>query len=94
MEVTGATYDPNKSIRFTLYLPDGTPISKQEISILLTSKFRAKPFRTNQYRKLKLDRTDIEKTTRQYNKDITIVPYIKIISIFKLPFIILIPFLL
>jgi hypothetical protein len=60
----------------TFYLPEGIKISKYKLSKLLTSKFRAKPTRTNQSRGFIVKRKDIEKISKQY----VVIEEIKIIN--------------
>lgn len=59
--VTQATDYSYNFTNSTSYLPDGTTISKKEISKILVSKFRAKSHRTNQNRGPRFDKKDIKK---------------------------------
>jgi hypothetical protein len=61
----------------TFYLPDGTKISKYRLSRLLTSKFKAKPLRTNQFRGYRVNKNDIEKISKQYR----IIDEIKVLDV-------------
>ncbi len=67
--------NPLDALGSTLYLPDGTKISKYRISKLLKSKFNAKPIRTNQYRGYGVNRKNLEKISRHYKviKEIVIL---------------------
>ncbi|MDR4490054.1 MAG: hypothetical protein R2685_04025 [Candidatus Nitrosocosmicus sp.] len=61
--------------RSTFYLPDGTKLSKYSLSRILVSKFRAKLIRTNKFRGFYVDKSDINKITKQYEviNEITIL---------------------
>lgn len=74
-EVTEAkdyAFDESNS---TFYLPDGTKISKSKIINLLKSKFKAKLFRTNQFRGFTINKNDIVKISKQYNVIEEIIVY-------------------
>ena len=63
MEATDNSFDSSGS---SFYLPDGTLIKKRRISILLASKFKAKPFRTNHNRGFTISKKDVKKISEQY----------------------------
>src|SRR6478735_4393116 len=73
IEAKDNPYD-NTDSRF--YLSDGTQISKNKISRILVSKFKAKPFRTKEKRGFQINKKDIEKMSKQYE----IIDEIKILE--------------
>ena len=65
-EIIEAVDNPLDGTNFTFYLPDGTKLSKNKIARILTSKFKAKSFRTRENRGFQINKKDIEKISRQY----------------------------
>ncbi len=64
-EITGAI-DDFQCHSDSLYFQDGNKTSKQKISRILTSKFKAKPFRTSENRGIQINKKDVEKISKQY----------------------------
>ena len=66
LEVTSAEYNTNDDKNSAFYLPDGTKLSKKKITTILSSKFKAKPFRTKEKRGFQINKKDVEKMSKQY----------------------------
>ena len=64
--ITDAKDNLMDSTNSTFYLQDGTKLSKYKISKILTSKFKAKPFRTREKRGFQIKKSDIKKLSKQY----------------------------
>jgi hypothetical protein len=65
-EIAGAKDNEFDALGSTLYLSDGTKLSKYKLSKLLTSKFKAKAIRTSQSRGYSIDKENISKISKQY----------------------------
>lgn len=64
-EITDAREDL-KDYSDSLYFQDGTKTSKHKISLLLSSKFKAKLVRTSKNRGFQINKKDVEKISKQY----------------------------
>lgn len=65
-EALDGTEDLSDSNGSSIYLSDGTKLTKARVTSLLKSKFRATPFRTNEKRGYRFSKPDIEKISKQY----------------------------
>ncbi len=65
-EALDGTEDLSDSNGSSIYLSDGTKLTKARVTSLLKSKFRAIPFRTNEKRGYRFSKPDIEKISKQY----------------------------
>jgi hypothetical protein len=74
-ELVESKDNPFDVLGSSLYLPDGTKVSKYRLSQLLKSKFDAKPVRTNQFRGYSVLRENVEKIAKQYEVIEEIVIY-------------------